>query len=159
MVESKGVRENVLKLRQEDPGRSASDMAREIGCSRERVRQILKTLNLPTTSAEFRRKYYCENPKCGKELSGSGRTTRRHCSRKCYSDASRVDVVCAECGIVKSVINSQYKYKIAHGQKVWYCSRTCLGTWLGREHGRGVQYVREQNVKEGFSWKRILRIR
>ena len=158
MFEGKSVRESVIELRQVDPNRSASDMARVIGCSRERVRQILKSLDLPTTSGAYRVQYFCQNRECGREMTGSGRTTRKYCDKTCHSKACRTKVICAECGTAKFVTNSQYKYKMAHGQKVWYCGRACLGKWLGREHGSGVQYAQRRKETEGFSWRRFLKM-
>jgi hypothetical protein len=42
-------RQRVLEMRERDPRVSAAVMARMIGCSRERVRQLLKDLGLPTS--------------------------------------------------------------------------------------------------------------
>ena len=160
MFEGKSVRESVIELRQADPDRSASDMAKVIGCSRERVRQVLKSLDLPTTSGAYRVQYFCQNLECGKELTGSGRNKRKYCDKTCYFKSRRTEVICAECGKAKYVINSQYKYKMAHGQKCWYCSRTCLGAWLGREHGVGTRRGVDLNEgREGFSWRKLLKMR
>ena len=41
-------RDKVLAIRAEEPNAQAADIARTVGVTRERVRQILKTVGLPT---------------------------------------------------------------------------------------------------------------
>jgi len=85
--------EKILELRKHNPELKAAEIARIIGLSRERVRQVLLSLELPTdlTRGEFGNvRLICDN--CGKIFMRLG-TMHRHrvkrgyrhtyCSKRC----------------------------------------------------------------------------
>ena len=51
-------RSRICELRRQDPSITQAKMAEEIGISRERVRQLLKSMQMPTVSKEPDRAYF-----------------------------------------------------------------------------------------------------
>ena len=51
-------RSKICELRKQDPSITQAKMAGEIGISRERVRQLLKSMQMPTVSKEPDRAYF-----------------------------------------------------------------------------------------------------
>jgi len=51
-------RSKICELRRQDPSITQAKMAEEIGISRERVRQLLKSMQMPTVSKEPDRAYF-----------------------------------------------------------------------------------------------------
>lgn len=110
------------RMRQDNPTAKAIDMARDIGVSRERVRQILTSLSLPTS---FRRHWFCKD--CGKRVASYAIRCR-----ECYTKSRYTYYTCEECGSIKRIRISDLKR--LHPR---FCSRKCQGKWFGRTYGRG----------------------
>jgi len=110
----------VQQMRQNNPNIKAIDMAREIGVTRERVRQVLKSLELSTN---FRRKWFCRD--CGKRVA-------RYATRckACYIESRYTFYTCEECGATKRIYIADLKR--LHPR---FCSQKCQGKWLGRNYG------------------------
>ena len=64
MPKQKVATNDVIILRDENPDMTMADMGRNLGVSRERIRQILKSNNKPTKTKPNVQKYFC--PRCGK---------------------------------------------------------------------------------------------
>ena len=119
-------KESIKEFRRVDPTRKAVSMAQELGITRERVRQILNDLSLPTS-------FYAISQTClNKECSNT--VPKHRISQTCsseYATALRMgEFTCAFCGKIKkmrkSLIQTQKnRYKNLH------CSRSCSskGYW------------------------------
>ena len=66
-------KQRVLDIRKKDPMRKAIDIAIELGISRERVRQLLNQLGLPTNLQNPKQIYLCRN--CGHRIRFSQRVS------------------------------------------------------------------------------------
>ena len=64
MPKQKIAENDVLILRDENPDMTMAEIGRNLGVSRERVRQILNNHNKPTKTKPNVQKYFC--PRCGK---------------------------------------------------------------------------------------------
>ena len=119
--------EKIYQLRKKDPSIKAIEISRIIGCSRERVRQILLELNLPTHFPKH--KYYCID--CGKVVQKKAKRCRN-----CWLISCRNLLICEVCKKKfyrkKSDIRAA---KIKNYQHI-FCSKCCQGFWLGTNYGR-----------------------
>lgn len=110
----------IQRLRKQDPEIKASDMAKILGISRERVRQILLMLKLPTQVPPNDK--FCKD--CGVHLSPSRYKRQKRCvsCRKIYiKHRSWVEVQCTWCG--KSVI--KLRSSIKNNLHFNLCNRKC----------------------------------
>jgi len=125
----------IKALRNEKPCISAAEIARRVGVSRERVRQLLRRLGL-TTDMRIRPKRRCLS--CGNPIP---RDHRAFCSRACQVNYYQITLYCNFCGKefkrkVKDIL--LYPVKLQYGYKGRvFCSRSCLGRWFGKNYGRG----------------------
>lgn len=117
-------REAVLFRILANPYMRYSDIAKDVGITKERVRQILKERNLftPRNGAIITRT--C--PVCSKVMTGMKSQLYKHCSRECAweSRTTRVTLVCDGCGKSftrkPSMIRSEKHY---HSRRCHYNSR------------------------------------
>ena len=124
-MDKKDNKQVVKELREAQPKLQASAIARELGISRERVRQILEALGLPTSFPSPLR--VCVNDGCDNEL--PRRSKAKTCSPECFYAYRRTTFICAYCGAEKEILKSrlavqQKKYKFT------YCSKPCRGHGL-----------------------------
>ena len=68
MGKEKPNKEKIKMFREIDPTRTATSMAKELNITRERVRQILNDLGLPTAFLKPQR--ICDNEGCNNKLKG-----------------------------------------------------------------------------------------
>ena len=107
---------------------SDADLARRLGVSRERVRQLRNKMGLPT-------EHWLANktcPVCGKvfQPKGSGRQfCSRDCSHRSQSLRARVERTCEECG--KTFYRRLSEVKA--GRPARFCSHRCGAHFLGRQ--------------------------
>ena len=125
--------EKVEGLRKTDPRITQAEMARRIGVSKERVRQILRKKGMaavpdPLTAT-------CQH--CGKKI----HPNRSFCNQECRSTHSHTALICSECGrsytIRRNVLNSRKKRGTRHN----FCSRRCMGLH-SRKHPNRAQTAR-----------------
>jgi len=144
--------DKVAELRWQNPRMRASAIARQVGVSRERVRQILVQLRLPT-------RFPIQSKLC---RNCSVKIPRKNVSdlcRKCRQE--EVTLICDECGQQYSVLRSREKAKQKRGHKHRFCSRECVGKWTGKHYGRGVRtrkldWDRVRGLRElGYSQSQI----
>jgi hypothetical protein len=161
------LRNQVITERKEKPCATLQTIANKFSISRERVRQILKSGNMPTKHSQL--KYICNN--CGKQF------TPLKSNRKklfCGSDCLRaynhqrywVVVACSVCGQEKEVRLSDFKTRALndHGE-LYFCSRHCQGRWLAKHHD-SITYKRkfdhdliwEKHLETGFGAVRLSRL-
>ena len=109
--------ERVRLMREDDPLCSGASIAKEIGLSRERVRQILSKLEMPT-------RFYPETKECPQcHTPFEVRRNRKFCSRPCSNKAKiRTELVETKCGSCGEKI-SRRPYRIRSDNT--YCSKEC----------------------------------
>jgi predicted Zn-ribbon and HTH transcriptional regulator len=107
--------QRVLAIRAADPERLAAHIAKEVGVSPERVRQILKKHGLPTNMWH---PSHCRD--CGKQI--------KHKSircRACYHKLCWVDVTCYYCKASIKKARSQMTLDYAR----YFCSASHRAKW------------------------------
>ena len=126
-------RATIRNLRIMHPGYTLQEIGREAGVTRERARQVLAMEGLSTFSE---RTYMHVCPKCGERMGAEPKTQCLECTRK----EMWIDVKCNWCGKDIKRRKHIHKYRTevnTHGRYKgnYYCNRTCLGHWLGKNHG------------------------
>ena len=111
-----------------------TEIGKEVGLSRERVRQIAVLMGYQTpwkTSREVN-KSNCKI--CGNEFQSTV-GSRLCCSKECYKTYHRkkywTTINCKKCKKEKKFLKSL----IEIGRKPVFCSKVCQGKWLAEEHG------------------------
>jgi len=128
------VTDKVAELRSKAPQMPAIEVARQVGVSRERVRQILVNLGLPTRFRLPPRR--CSI--CGTQIE---RDSLTGLCRACRHESCRVTLVCDECGRQYKVRRSYATARQKRGCRHKFCGLRCMGKWAGRHYGWGVQWV------------------
>lgn len=105
-----------------------SDIARELGVSRERVRQICKTLGYKPLRKLIVRQDKKHCVVCGKE-SGSRKYCSNDCRKKYIKDRYWTQKPCKQCGKMISYLRSE-EYKLPV-----FCSKRCQGISIGKTVG------------------------
>lgn len=126
----------VLETRSRSPEMPMSQIAKAVGISRERVRQILKQQGLPTRALPTKAlPQFCSD--CGAPIS---KTNRSGLCAKCFKNyrfgQSRVTLVCEVCGSTFERTRTHYRMAMKRGYRHQFCSHVCQGRWLGRHYGR-----------------------
>lgn len=117
-----------IEIRQKSPCLSSQDIAKKLGVSRERIRQILSRENLPVRRVRTF-KYKCNH--CGKPTNN-----RLFCSMKCQSDYHTISLTCDFCGKLfnRKSYAEQRNIRI-HNSELIFCTKQCQGSWLANNHG------------------------
>lgn len=112
----------VLVLKDDNPQLSLAEIGREVGLSRERVRQIIKASGKVYKKVD---KEIC--PLC----QGQKKPRTKYC-KTCYHKLRTIVLKCPQCGKEIERRKSSYTYrKEKQHQLDFYCSRECLGKTLG----------------------------
>ncbi len=121
-------RAKVWRLRLENPRLPAVEIARSVGVSRERIRQILLALHMPTR-IEAEPVKWCRM--CGIPI----HKLKTFCSRECRSQAHTIAVTCYGCGIVFVLRRAIYRVRKGrnHPARLWH-SRACWSVHHGKHH-------------------------
>jgi hypothetical protein len=118
----------VISLRTANPRLSTVEIGREVGVTRERVRQILKSERLPTRPPS---EYFC--PDCGRatrRTTSTGLPSRCPACHAVYLSLLWVDIPCAWCGEIKPMLLSQLK-KVPSAKR--YCNRSHRSSAFAQE--------------------------
>lgn len=122
-----------------------SDIAQQIGVTRQRVAQICWALGRKPAWPYKRRCKTCRAPLYG------ALEDNTYCSEICRPRAPRISLVCSICG------NTMVRRKTAHrqwqarqdrgkGSGMLFCSKQCQGKWVSSHYGFG---SRPQNRRYG----------
>ncbi len=122
----------VTEIRRNDPKVPASTMAKDLGISRERVRQLLKELGLKTNILKCGKR--C--PECGQKISSQSKLCRVCFLQKRFL-GSRVNLLCDSCGKRFLRLRSEWKTSRIKGYRFTFCNRRCQGHYLGIHSGFG----------------------
>lgn len=127
-------RQKVIEIRKKYPCMAMQDIADQIGITRERVSQILRSEGLPS---KLPRKLSHTCNQCGKEYHSYNKNSL-FCSRKCYSEYKSILLFCEICGKSfrrnASRTYTNVKYKRSNGDHI-FCSQECKGKWFGTNFG------------------------
>ena len=120
-------RDLVRQLRLEHPRITQIDLARRIGVTRERVRQILKRLGLQAVVPPPPVPWTCAGCKTTFQLSPHSRqhqTKRKYCDTHCRTLALWGIYPCEICGIDQAVRHKDYQHRKSIN-RTFTCSMTC----------------------------------
>lgn len=121
----------VVSLRRNNPCALLDDIARQVGLTRERVRQILKESGRPTRHyIPPKEKFYCSS--CGKP------SVYPVCF-DCRKQQSWVEIACNSCGKLNKYLISRVIWEEAHKRHthLYFCDKICQGRWFGEHYGFG----------------------
>jgi hypothetical protein len=127
-----GSRELVIKKRELNPCATIQQIGDEFGISRERVRQILASENLPTRHW-VQRRFICNN--CGMTFTRARNKSRIFCSAKCKKEYYHATLRCDACGQLYSIPYFLVQGCIRLGCQHFYCSASCSKRTIGKEFG------------------------
>mgnify|MGYP003132019792 CR=1 FL=1 len=150
-------KDKIIRLRQENPDYTLLQIGKQVGVSRERVRQVLQKNGLQTRSTAAAKHLIPKHlrkgdpcPRCGTPVPwvenlgvtkhSNGKYYQRggfqkYCSVECRR-APMTKYVCTNCGKEKEITVSQYRAKLRRREEglyseAIYCSHSCksLGYW------------------------------
>ena len=124
-------KQRVLDIRKENPTRRCIDIAFDLGISRERVRQLLKELGLPTNLQNPKQIYLCR--KCGHTIRAS-----QYKSMLCFICKTKTlyqELTCEVCGKRFPRRNSVVTAAKKRGYEHIFCSSECNGSYNGSHYG------------------------
>ena len=120
-------REKIILYKKEHPDWTLAYIGSLIGVTKQRVRQVLLTNNLPTK----RLKEYCFPCIVCKTLILSKNTSKVICSDECKKKLLWVNLLCTNCKIsisrLKSVLARDLRKK---PNKLFFCSKSCNISYL-----------------------------
>jgi hypothetical protein len=120
-------RQKVVRLRKTNPCLTTTSIGNEVGISRERVRQILKSSGLQTR--KYYKRYVCNN--CGEKIIPSAEyNSKLFCSRECHDAFYEFSVECAMCGKLFTITNQYINRRLQpssryNGLDKIFCSKLC----------------------------------
>jgi hypothetical protein len=120
-----GCRERVVTLKRNSPSMTQTDIAKQVGVTKERVRQLLNKEGLNNVSQIREQKRLSRTCiQCG-EIRPNDNS--KYCSRLCHRMAHRTIVYCSFCGAAKSRMLSETKVYEGNKNKHkhFFCSRHC----------------------------------
>ena len=116
------------------PSGLLADLGRKHNVSRERVRQLANKAGLITLTTIRKSKatcMYCERKYV------QNRTTQVYCSRECR-EAVRL-LKYWEIGVCEQCKLGHLRYKSGTNSNQHYCSKKCMGRWLGKNNAKHKQ--------------------
>jgi len=125
-------------MRWTNPCATLQDMGDHFGVTKERIRQVLNELDLPTRHYSEKKMVGCM--KCGNSF--LAKKGKEFCSIKCRQDYNSVMVSCNQCGKmvkkrVSDIVLTENRLKIGYKGNS-FCDKKCQGFWLAEKHGYGV---------------------
>jgi len=123
-------RAQILTMVSKNSSLRPAEIAREIGLSRERVRQIMLTLGLTTRQPRVPKKL-C--PTCSAPIYTNN---KKHCSRPCQIASKYITLVCDQCDTKFRRRKVSYARSLMREYKHTWCSKECQGKYLST-YGRG----------------------
>lgn len=121
-------RDKAIALRKANPCLTTAAIGRKVGLSKQRVWQILSAAGLPTKA--WRQKYACW--RCG---AGLKKPVKRGLCPRCFEESRRLEAICDVCGrhFLREV--SVVRRAAKKGYEHFFCSRQCLGRFVGETFG------------------------
>lgn len=132
--------------------RTYDDIGKEIGISRERVRQIGVRYGVEALTGNRRRgrpqnfySHECADSVCTNQIVGGKVRRKKYCSSECRKqNAVKYEVTCSVCNkhIVATGVraSARKQYDKKRKTKYKFCSKKCQSTYVGTEWGFGKYY-------------------
>ena len=125
------IRRQAILMRENNPLIKGTEIATQLGVSKQRIQYILKREGLPNKAHYKPKVIYCRI--CGGISKGRGGTHPLNvCSDICNFKAQFSVVTCVYCNLSFFRNNARIKDGYRIGKKNIYCSRSCL--YKGRKH-------------------------
>lgn len=116
----------------------ATDVARKLNITRQRLYQIIKQFNLPyfRKNKKYIKKYICIV--CGKKYERDKKSKSKWCSKECREKYLYQTFICEVCRkeFKRRKKEVQFRQK-KQGLNIRFCSKKCHGRWLGTYYGWG----------------------
>lgn len=126
----------ITDLRKSDPYLTLREIGERVGRTKERVRQILKGVGLPTSRPSMREK--CRQ--CGKIAWPGGHRVDRLCG-SCGYESRSIMVSCHHCNATKRVTQGDIdKHNKPPYNSRFYCNRVCFVSRIGGGFGRTCKF-------------------
>lgn len=122
---------------QQLPGGAQTDIAAEVGCSRELVRRVAKGLGLASEGHRLTgRLYECANCKGAFYRVSSMAPKTPYCSARCRTEYEALTLTCTQCGkvfVLTGIRRTRYQQNVRIGRTTTpFCSIQCSGkAWEG----------------------------
>ena len=133
-IDAERRRTQIIKMKTADPDMTLESIGREVGVSRERVRQVLSKEGIKTSKDDPT----CAD--CGVILRPSvikpytdPKTNKRYC-KSCRNTMVFGIYQCHTCG---KEVKRRKKQIRNRQQKHVFCNKTCLGKYIGTHYARG----------------------
>ncbi len=146
----------VIRFRKDNPCMSCASIARKVGVSRERVRQLLARSHLRTRVKVSKT---CSG--CGKRLSYN---TITGLCRQCLSAQAHITLVCDYCGKEFTRLACMLTYQIGkRGYQHVYCNRKCVGKVAGEKYGfaahpENAELSRILGLRRKWNWDAVIQL-
>lgn len=124
--------QRVALIRKNYPDTKAIRISEELGISRERVRQLLVELDLPT-SFEIEPMPNCKH--CGVQLLYRLKEQSTGLCKDCFMASKRIVVVCFQCRQSFILRKTDYDMRKRRGYQHTFCGQRCKGAYLGKTYG------------------------
>lgn len=140
--------DTIYRLRRENPNWPAAEIARHVGCSRERVRQLLNRTGLPTKAMLPPPPDYGCCAGCGVKA-----TAKRKGDFCLLCRRSRVtQLVCVNCKTQFTRKAYMEERSVRHGRRTGpFCGKRCHGFWLAVRYG-----ITRENYQERVAKRRVI---
>jgi len=135
-----------IAMRKIFPCYSASRIAKDIGVSRERIRQILTEEDLPRNKIDLPRFcLYCGS-QIQRQTSKSGTWINKvFCNQECRKKYHNIPVCCSQCERIFMRKASKVLSYESRPVNLVFCSRYCHGVWLGNHYGNNRKKTNANN--------------
>lgn len=136
------VKNRLVEILEEEPYiHLQTELAEQLGISRERVRQLVNELHLRHLLGVRMRKGPALCTECGESLGRHTPIKEGQLCQKCYYkelEKRKRTLVCDTCGKEFKRKLSEVNANIKNKYKHTFCSRRCFGKWVGNTYGFGV---------------------
>lgn len=133
-------REKIIELREKYPDISQAEMARQIGVTRERIRQLLNILELPLVPIPEGRITIRECANCNISFEHFNIKINQpkkkvFCNIDCEIKYRWVDLTCCQCQGTYYIKRARYNARKRRGYNLNFCNKSCQGRYLGKNFG------------------------
>lgn len=141
-------RDRVALIRKNYPDAKAIRIAEELGISRERVRQLLTKLNLPTS---WETEPFPTCAQCGIQFTYRPGEKSSGLCKDCFMASKRSIIICFQCRKSFLLRTKDYTYRIrVRKYEHTFCSKQCWGAYAGRTYGFSAH---PENIRLGWETK------
>jgi hypothetical protein len=129
-------KEKLAKMRWMNPCATLQELSDSFGVTRERIRQVLNELELPTKHYSEKKMVSCLQ--CGSPI----KEGKEFCNLKCQNAYNTILITCSQCGKLMErkacqTLLTESRMKLGYKGN-FFCSKRCQGFWLAEKHGYGV---------------------